>query len=737
MPKIPVYDNFQTQVSSPSAGQFQVPSGPAAGAIAADQISQQGQALTRSGDTVGRIALDVADQVNQVRVNDAINQARQAAQDLAYNKDTGYVNLRGNDALTRPDGKSLTEEYGSKLQDTISNIAGTLGNPAQQRAFQMQSADIETQFHGQVQSHMLQQFQSYHDDVDDATAKLASDNARLHWGDPTYANGYKDPVTGDWVPGAIDQVKAAVMSRMQRAGLTGAPADAALLTGVSAVHAGVIQAALENGNPSYAANYMEQARAKGEMSADDILKLQGHLNQQVWAGLANTAVQTATVKAVQVLAPTSFDKMVQITAQSESGGHETNPNGTTVTSPKGALGVMQVMPATSKDPGFGVKPAQDDSPGERARVGRDFLQAMMQRYGDPAKAWAAYNAGPGTLDKALKDSAAGRSGGVDWLSYMPKETQDYVAKNTAALQGTGPVAARPTELDFVNNVLAQLPAGTPPMAVKMAHEQAQAQFAVINKSINEKGQQALSAVQNWLWQNKDNGGGVATVPPSLMGPLMQYAPGDARNLEAFSKTIQRGDVVTNLGRYNDITSNMETYAKMGEGSWNMLQTELAPSDFKHLSKQRADYINGGTDASVGGINSARVTRSLNEALAALKIPTQEGSPLGKIDPERLGGIRAFVDRSIFDQQKAIGKKLTPEQIDDHIHQLFAIDVNFKNTLWYGGTGADTSQKLMAMQIGDLPSGAAEGIRKSLVAMGNKAPTDTDVLNLYRKLHASK
>ena len=306
MPKIPVYDNFQTQVSSPPAGQFQVPSGPAAGAIAADQISQQGQALTRSGDTVGRIALDVADQVNQVRVNDAINQARQAAQDLAYNKDTGYVNLRGNDALTRPDGKSLTEEYGSKLQDAISNIAGTLGNPAQQRAFQMQSADIATQFQGQVQSHMLQQFQSYHNDVDDAAAKLASDNARLHWDDPTYTNGYKDPATGDWVPGAIDQVKAAVMSKMQRAGLTGAPADAALLTGVSAVHAGVIQAALENGNPSYAANYMEQARAKGEMSADDILKLQGHLNQQVWAGLANTAVQTATVKAVQVLAPHQF-----------------------------------------------------------------------------------------------------------------------------------------------------------------------------------------------------------------------------------------------------------------------------------------------------------------------------------------------------------------------------------------------------------------------------------------------
>jgi len=93
------------------------------------------------------------------------------------------------------------------------------------------------------------------------------------------------------------------------------------------------------------------------------------------------------------LAPTSFDKMTQITAQTESGGRETNPDGTTVTSPKGAQGVMQVMPATNTDPGYGVKPAQDNSPGERARVGRDYLQAMLQKYGSPDKAWAAYNAG--------------------------------------------------------------------------------------------------------------------------------------------------------------------------------------------------------------------------------------------------------------------------------------------------------------------------------------------------------
>ena len=52
----------------------------------------------------------------------------------------------------------------------------------------------------------------------------------------------------------------------------------------------------------------------------------------------------------------------------------------------------------------------------------------MNRYNnDPAKAWAAYNAGPGTVDKAIKNN------GDNWLSAMPQETKSYVAKNVTAL----------------------------------------------------------------------------------------------------------------------------------------------------------------------------------------------------------------------------------------------------------------------------------------------------------------
>jgi soluble lytic murein transglycosylase-like protein len=93
------------------------------------------------------------------------------------------------------------------------------------------------------------------------------------------------------------------------------------------------------------------------------------------------------------------------------------------------MGRMQVMPGTARDPGFGIKPAKDDSPAELARVGREYRAAMQARYGgDHSKMWAAYNAGPGRVDRAL-------SAGGNWLGRLPKETRDYVARNLAALAG--------------------------------------------------------------------------------------------------------------------------------------------------------------------------------------------------------------------------------------------------------------------------------------------------------------
>jgi hypothetical protein len=104
--------------------------------------------------------------------------------------------------------------------------------------------------------------------------------------------------------------------------------------------------------------------------------------------------------------------------QKESGGRRYDKDGNLLTSSKGALGEMQVMPATARDPGFGIKPARDNSPDELRRVGDEYAGILLNRYQDPMLAMIAYNMGPGATDKWLASGADMRK--------LPKETQGYI-----------------------------------------------------------------------------------------------------------------------------------------------------------------------------------------------------------------------------------------------------------------------------------------------------------------------
>lgn len=107
---------------------------------------------------------------------------------------------------------------------------------------------------------------------------------------------------------------------------------------------------------------------------------------------------------------------------SESGG---DPN---AVSPKGARGLMQVMPETARDPGFGIRPS-NGTPADDVRVGREYRAAMQRKYGgDLSKMWAAYNAGPGRVDGLIQQY------GPRWLDFAPRETRDYVKRNLSQVR---------------------------------------------------------------------------------------------------------------------------------------------------------------------------------------------------------------------------------------------------------------------------------------------------------------
>jgi soluble lytic murein transglycosylase len=725
VPRVPEYSNLQTSIAPESGARAETPGGPAAGAIAAAQASNFGRAATDAGTASLKIATEMAEQANQVRVNDAINRVRMEAQDLAYNPETGYAQRKGSSAFLDATGKPLEtplpQEYGSKLTQAIGEVASTLGNDRQKELFSMHAGDISAQFHGQVEHHLLGQFNAYKDATDDATVKLAGQTAALSWNDPNVLFGKPD-ADGVRAGGAIDQARAAIYSKAKRAGLTGTAYDEAVLAGVSAIHTNVVKAALENGNTEYALGYLDKARKAGQMSGTDILAMQGHLNTAVNLQLATGAVQQATQATVPKLAPTGFDRMLSITVQSESGG---DPN---AVSPKGAKGLMQVMDATNGKPGFGVKPAADDSPAERTRVGRDYLQAMIQKYGDPAKAWAAYNAGPGRLDEAITRAAA-RPGG-DWLTFMPAETQAYVQKNMAQLQSGTQAAARPTELDFINDAVARLPAGTPVQAVQKTRELAKSQYEVLHKSMGEMGDAATADAQRWILQNK--GASVDQLPPDLRDRVARYAPGKMDDLKTFSANLAKGDVTTNLAVYQKL-SDPQDLRTLSDNQFYAMRTQLSEPDFKHFAAERAKLTSGAGGNGPGELNTAAIKSTLDARLRELKIDPSPKDDGGN-DAARIGTIRRFVDEQLGMMQRDAGKKFNDVETAKAIDGLFSTRAELK-----GWTGAYSAPALSA-KPGDIPSATRDAIKASFKKSGVDDPTDAQVLNAYlhwNQLQASK
>jgi hypothetical protein len=125
-----------------------------------------------------------------------------------------------------------------------------------------------------------------------------------------------------------------------------------------------------------------------------------------------------------------FDQLHEAVKQAESRGQRFDEKGKLLTSPKGAEGEMQVLPKTARKPGFGVEPAKSRDPDEIARVGRDYLKAMVDKYGDTEKALVAYNWGPKNADDWL-------ASGAD-KSKLPKETQGYITRVFNNLNTTPP-----------------------------------------------------------------------------------------------------------------------------------------------------------------------------------------------------------------------------------------------------------------------------------------------------------
>ncbi|ELX8332079.1 transglycosylase SLT domain-containing protein [Klebsiella pneumoniae] len=182
-----------------------------------------------------------------------------------------------------------------------------------------------------------------------------------------------------------------------------------------------------------------------------------------------TQAYIADWRTKQLTSPTTFtpgdlssDKVFSAMIPAESGGRQFNGNGQTLTSPAGAMGIAQVLPATAEETakkhGMQWDPQRFMSDASyNMQIGQLYHQDLTKKYGgNQALAVAAYNAGPGAVDdwingtnKAGKNPALLRLGDPNkgdissdqFIAGIPfSETRNYTMNVLSRAQSLPPEA---------------------------------------------------------------------------------------------------------------------------------------------------------------------------------------------------------------------------------------------------------------------------------------------------------
>lgn len=129
-----------------------------------------------------------------------------------------------------------------------------------------------------------------------------------------------------------------------------------------------------------------------------------------------------------VLAQEGVPAQLSALALVESGGDPA------ALSPRGARGLWQFMPETARGYGLAVDGARDERLDllKSTRAAARYLRDLHARFGDWRLAFAAYNAGAGTVERASRQAGARDFSLLS--THLPEETRSYVPAVLAAMR---------------------------------------------------------------------------------------------------------------------------------------------------------------------------------------------------------------------------------------------------------------------------------------------------------------
>lgn len=142
---------------SPSLTQLPMVVAPEVRNAAPEQLVAAGQAVTNAGRVASTLIEDHLKELNATRVTEALTTLTSRRNEMS----TAALSETGKNALERPDGKSLDEEFGGEFDNTVENLELGLGNNAQRKMFRQRADAMGVEFRGRVQAHVAEQSRAY------------------------------------------------------------------------------------------------------------------------------------------------------------------------------------------------------------------------------------------------------------------------------------------------------------------------------------------------------------------------------------------------------------------------------------------------------------------------------------------------------------------------------------------------------------------------------------------------
>ncbi len=694
-------------------------------------VEQFGRTVQRAAEGFDQIEATY-DEADALRLD---NEMRQRARARLLDGDDAYLGKQGFAAGEARD-KVLTDLNGD-AESLLASARSERAREMARRSFQNRIATAEQQ----VSIHALREMEA---------ARIGQSNARIEGAltDAIDARGTERFAVN---LGLATQELAANAGRMGWSPEQLAEETDKLISNAYARSALAYDA--EDGEPTRALSFIEQN--KDMIRPDEQARLTAQLAPRVDGAWAQGVVQSGALDKYLIAAPVAaeatapatggavpFERLAAITVQSESAG---NPN---AVSPKGARGLMQVMPATARDPGFGIRPS-NGTPQDDVRVGREYLGKMQDRYGgDLAKMWAAYNAGPGAVDDAV------RAHGANWLSRMPAETRDYVAKNmrlagqgggAAATPGTPGVAADP-RLDSrlmreaVDKYVAENPG--------LSERRKQALYAAADQAVNvaradraQAEQDADRRLQDWLNENKpgpDDLTSIDQIPAAIIAGISPSTSAALQNRIQITQA-RAEDRAAQIANGRAAQLEQEAIFEL----YTLSDAELANTDMRRYAgrigmdklgpwidrqQSAAEKVANGRGNLVSGDRIASRIDSLGKAFGA--------SRDSKATPEERklwADVRGYVEERVAGRSN---KDVTDEDLRAIVLSGLA-ETQIEGGGWFGSNIGNTTVPRAQLgnrgvDLDDLPADVVAKIRAGLVRGGLRNPSSRDIFDAYQE-----